>query len=142
MSAAVAVATMIAAREVMLPFILAIVIAYVLTPLVASLERRKMSRGLAVLCVYAAVLGSFGAFAWAISPRIGHEFRNLRQEIPKMSEQAKDTLDPRHHRPPRRHGAGPRAAPVPEEPPRTLPTSAFVARPQPDGSIAIDVGAA
>ena len=45
MSAAVAVAIMIAAREVMLPFILAIVIAYVLTPLVASLERRKMSRG-------------------------------------------------------------------------------------------------
>ena len=51
---------MIAAREVMLPFILAVVIAYVLTPLVASLERRKMSRGLAVVCVYAIVLGSFG----------------------------------------------------------------------------------
>ena len=88
-SGVIAVTVMIAAREVMLPFVLAVVIAYVLTPLVASLERRKMSRGLAVVCVYTFVLGSFGTFAWAIAPRIAHEFRNLRQELPKMADQAK-----------------------------------------------------
>src|SRR5579864_79471 len=71
-SAAIAVAVMVAAREVMLPFILAVVIAYVLTPLVASL----------------------GAFSWAIAPRIGHEFGNLRQELPRMSEQVKDRWIP------------------------------------------------
>jgi predicted PurR-regulated permease PerM len=131
---------MIAAREVMLPFILAIVIAYVLTPLVASLERRKMQRAWAILCVYAAVLGSFGAFAWAISPRIAHEFRNLRQEIPRMSEQATTRWIPALTK---KLGAmGVTAEPPPEEPaPEEAPTSAFVARPQPDGSIAIDVGA-
>jgi predicted PurR-regulated permease PerM len=41
-SAALFVAVVIAAREVMLPFILAIVIAYVLTPLVAAVERRNV----------------------------------------------------------------------------------------------------
>jgi predicted PurR-regulated permease PerM len=132
---------MIAAREVMLPFILAIVIAYVLTPLVASLERRKISRVLAVLCVYAVVLGSFALFTWAISPRIAHEFRNLRQEIPKMSEQAQSRWIPALTE---RLGAMGLAPPPPspaEEEPEPPPNSAFVARPQPDGSIAIDVGA-
>jgi predicted PurR-regulated permease PerM len=132
---------MIAAREVILPFILAIVIAYVLTPLVASLERRKMPRGLAVLCVYTAVLGSLGLFAWTISPRIAHEFRNLRQEIPQMSEQAKTRWIPALTKKLGAMGLTP-AEPPPEEPaPEEAPTSAFVARPQPDGSIAIDVGA-
>jgi predicted PurR-regulated permease PerM len=130
---------MIAAREVMLPFVLAVVIAYVLTPLVASLERRKMSRGLAVLCVYAFVLGSLGTFAWAIAPRIAHEFRNLRQELPKMSDKAKDRWIPAITD---RMSALGLAPPQPQapEPSEPLPSSAFVARPQPDGSVAIDVG--
>ncbi len=132
---------MIAAREVMLPFILAIVIAYVLTPLVASLERRKMSRVLAVLCVYAVVLGSFGLFTWAISPRIAHEFRNLRQEIPKMSEQAKNRWIPALTERLGAMGLAPSQPPPEEEEPEPQTNSAFVARTQPDGSIAIDVGA-
>jgi predicted PurR-regulated permease PerM len=130
---------MIAAREVMLPFVLAVVIAYVLTPLVASLERRKMSRGLAVVCVYAFVLGSFGVFTWAIAPRIAHEFRNLRQEIPKMSDQAKERWIPALTDHLTALGLAPAQVPA-AGPPEPAPSSAFVARPQPDGSIAIDVG--
>ncbi len=140
-SAAIAVAIMVAAREVMLPFILAIVIAYVLTPLVASLERRKMSRAAAVVSVYALVLGSLGAFSWAIAPRIGHEFGNLRQELPRMSEQVKDRWIPALTAHLGTLGLAPAQAPAPPEPTEPVPTSAFVARPQPDGSIAIDVGA-
>jgi len=130
---------MIAAREVMLPFILAVVIAYVLTPLVAALERHKLSRGMAVVCVYALVLGSFGAFTWAITPRIAHELRNLRQELPKMSDQAKDRWIPALTDRLTALGLGP-APPAPTEAPEPVPSSAFVARPQADGSIAIDVG--
>ena len=62
-SAVVAVAVVLAAHDVMLPFILAVVIAYVLTPLVAMAERRKLPRPVAVLLVYAVVLGSIG---WAV----------------------------------------------------------------------------
>jgi predicted PurR-regulated permease PerM len=144
-SAAIAVAVMIAAREVMLPFILAVVIAYVLTPLVASLERRKISRGVAVLCVYALVLGSLGAFSWAIAPRIGHEVRNLRDELPKMSDQVKDRWIPALTTRLSAIGLAPALAPTPAQPPaaespEAAPSSAFVARPQSDGSVAIDVG--
>ena len=138
-SSAIALLVMIAAREVMLPFILAVVIAYVLTPLVASLERRKMSRGLAVVCVYAIVLGSFGAFTWAVAPRISHEFRNLRQELPKLSDQAKDRWIPALTDRLSAMGLAP-AQPPTQPPPEAPPSSAFVARPLPDGSIAIDVG--
>jgi predicted PurR-regulated permease PerM len=138
-SAAIVVAVMIAAREVMLPFVLAVVIAYVLTPLVAALERRKMSRGLAVVCVYAIVLGSFGGFVRAVAPRITLECRNLGQELPKLSDQARDRWVPAITDRMRAIGlAAP--APVTQEAPEAAPTSAFVTHPNPDGSIAIDVG--
>jgi len=93
-SAAIVVSVIVAAREVMLPFVLATVIAYVLTPLVAELERRNVSRGLAVIFVYAIVLGSFGGFGWAIAPRIAFEFHNLRQELPNLADQARDRWVP------------------------------------------------
>jgi predicted PurR-regulated permease PerM len=136
-TAAVVVAVMIAAREVMLPFILAVVIAYVLTPLVALLEKRRVPRAAAVLCVYAVVLGSLGGFLSAIAPRIGGEFRGLHDELPKITTQIRDRWVPAVTERLRAIGMAP-VPPPPEA--EQAPTSAFVARPQPDGSIAIEVG--
>jgi predicted PurR-regulated permease PerM len=138
-SAAVAVAVIAAAREVMLPFVLAIVIAYVLTPLVAELERRNVSRGVAVVVVYALVLGSIGGFGRAVAPRIAFEFRNLRQALPNLADEARDAWVPAITERMRAVGLAPAAPPVVETP-TPIATSAFVARPQADGSIAIDVG--
>jgi len=138
-SAAVAAAVMIAAHEVMLPFILAVVIAYVLTPLVAMAERRKLPRPAAVLLVYAVVLGSLAGFVRGVTPRIALEFRNLRGELPALAEEAKQTWVPAITERLRVLGFAPPSAPL-EPPPDLAPTSAFVARPQPDGSLAIDVG--
>jgi predicted PurR-regulated permease PerM len=138
-SAAIVAGVMIAAREVMLPFILAVVIAYVLTPLVAMLERRKVSRGIAIICVYAIVLGGFGGFARAVAPRIALEVRNLHQEVPRISDQVRDRWVPAFVDRLRAMGLAPAEDPTPEAP-ETPPPSAFVARPQGDGSIAIDVG--
>jgi predicted PurR-regulated permease PerM len=138
-SAFIVVAVMVSAREVMLPFVLAAVIAYVLTPLVAEFERRNVSRGLAVIAVYAIVLGSFGGFGWAIAPRIAFEFRNLRRELPSLADQARDRWVPAITDRMQAVGLAP-AKPTEPEPAETVPTSAFVARRQADGSIAIDVG--
>jgi predicted PurR-regulated permease PerM len=138
-SATIVVAVIVAAREVMLPFVLAIVIAYVLTPLVAGLERRSVSRGLAVISVYAIVLGLLGGFGWAVSPRIAFEFRNLRQALPTLADQARDRWVPAITDRMRAVGLAPAAPPVPDTP-EPVATSAFIARPQADGSIAIDVG--
>jgi predicted PurR-regulated permease PerM len=137
-SAALAIAVMVAAREVILPFILAVVIAYVLTPLVAALEKRRVPRAVAVLCVYAAVLGSLGGFLTAIAPRIGGEFRGLRDELPKVTAQIRDRWVPAITDRLRAVGMAPETPPP--EAAEQAPSSAFVARPQPDGSIAIDVG--
>jgi predicted PurR-regulated permease PerM len=142
-SAAVAVAVVFAAHEVMLPFVLAVVIAYVLTPLVAMVERRKVPRPVAVLLVYAVVLGTIGGFVRGVAPRIGFELGNLRSELPKLASEAQHKWVPAINDRLRQLGlAPPEAAPVtpPADSPEPAPTSAFVARPQPDGSLAIDVG--
>ena len=123
----------------MLPFVLGAVIAYVLTPLVALAERRKVPRPLAVLVVYAVVLGAMGGFVRGVAPRIAFEFRALRGELPALAEEAKQRWVPAITERLRAIGVAP---PDPDALQAAEPasTSAFVARPQPDGSLAIDVG--
>jgi predicted PurR-regulated permease PerM len=139
LSALVVVAVTVAAREIMLPFVLAMVIAYVLTPLVAMAERRRLPRPVAVLLVYAVVLGSMAGFVRGIAPRIALEFRNLRGELPALTEEAKQKWVPAITERLRVLGFAP-PAPEVEVPVEPSSTSAFVARPQADGSLAIDVG--
>ena len=45
-------------REVVLPFILAVIIAYVLTPLVAWCERRGLQRSVSIIAVYVVTLST------------------------------------------------------------------------------------
>jgi predicted PurR-regulated permease PerM len=138
-SALAAVAVIVAAHEVMLPFVLAIVIAYVLTPLVAYAEERRLPRPAAVILVYAVVLGSLAGFVRTVAPRIAFEFRTLRGELPALADEARTKWVPAITDHMRALGIGP---PTPAATPEPEPasTSAFVARPQPDGSLAIDVG--
>jgi predicted PurR-regulated permease PerM len=138
-SAAIAALVVLVAHEVMLPFVLASVIAYVLTPLVGRLERRKVPRAVAILLVYAVVLGTLGGFVRGIAPRIAFEFRTLSAELPQLAAEARDHWGPAIADRMRAVGITP-PAPTAEAPPPAS-TSAFVARPQPDGSLAIDVGA-
>jgi predicted PurR-regulated permease PerM len=145
-TAAVAVCVVVVAHEVMLPFVLAVVIAYVLTPLVAAVERRRVPRAAAVLLVYGVVLGTIGAFARGVAPRMGSELMGLRSELPALAREARDKWVPAVTERLRSAGLLPTE---PESPPvddgdaatGAGPASAFVARPQADGSIAIDVGA-
>jgi predicted PurR-regulated permease PerM len=139
LSAALAVTVVIAARAVMMPFIFAALIAYVLTPLVARAERRGMHRGAAVLLAYLVVFGSLTGFGILIAPRIAVEFRNLRRELPALTHLATSTWVPAITDRMRAMGLAP-PAPEDNDAPDNAPTSAFVARPLPDGTIAIDVG--
>jgi predicted PurR-regulated permease PerM len=138
-SALVAAAVVLAAHDVILPFVLAILIAYVLTPLVATVEQRRVPRPLAVVVVYAVVLGSIGGLLNEIAPRIALEFKNLRGELPALATQARERWVPVIADHLRAMGIAP-VQPAPDDASEPGPTSAFVARPQPDGTIAIDVG--
>jgi predicted PurR-regulated permease PerM len=137
-TAAVAVLVVAVAHEVMLPFVLALVIAYVLTPVVARLEGRRVPRAIAILLVYGVVLGTMGGFFRIVSPRIALEFRTLSAELPHLAAEGRDQWAPAIANRLRDIGISP-PSPSDEAPPPAS-TSAFVARPQPDGSLAIDVG--
>jgi predicted PurR-regulated permease PerM len=86
-SAALIVLLLWWASDVLLPFILAIIVAYVLTPAVTWCERRRVRRGLAIVIVYLATL-TFAYLGFAtIAPRIYSEAVNLSREAPSMARE-------------------------------------------------------
>jgi predicted PurR-regulated permease PerM len=136
LSAAIFALVVVLAHEVMLPFVLALVIAYVLAPLVAWVERKKVPRGAAILLVYVVVLGSFGLFARLTAPRVGQELVALRREIPEVMSEVRDVWIPRAEDKLRAVGLAP---PPPAEVPATH-APAFVLRQEPDGTLGVEVG--
>ena len=136
-SALVLVAVVVAARAVILPFVLAILIAYVLFPLVASVERRRLPRAAAILIVYALVLGTMGLFVRFAVPRLGQELGNLRNEVPVLARDAKDRWIPWVQEKLKSVGMTPVKK---EDDDDVSDEPAIVARQQADGTIAIDVG--
>jgi predicted PurR-regulated permease PerM len=77
-------AFIIASRQVLLPFVLALVVAYVLSPAVLWVERRRVPRWVAVLIVYALTLGAISGFVSLIVPRLVAEGQGLGAEWPKL----------------------------------------------------------
>ncbi len=68
-------------REVLLPFLFAVVLAYVLAPVVRLLER-GMPRWAAVLTLYSGLLLALTAFVWVGIPRLAVEVEKLARETP------------------------------------------------------------
>jgi predicted PurR-regulated permease PerM len=128
----------VAAHDVMLPFVLAALVAYVVMPLVTLAERRRVPRSAAIALVYTVVLGALFAVVQGTAPRIAFEFRNLGGELPALSAEVRDHWLPAAEDALR--AVGLTSAPPALDEADQGPTSAFVARPQADGSIAIDVG--
>ncbi len=89
-SAVLVVALIIAARAVLLPFILALVVAYVFTPAVLRVERLKVPRWAAILLVYAIALGMIGGFVGLIVPRLSAEVKTLTTEWPHLKQDVRE----------------------------------------------------
>ncbi len=90
LSAAVVIAVIVAAHQVLLPFVLALVVAYVLLPAVRRVEQLRVPRWGAILIVYALTLGAIGGFISAIVPRLVAEGRGLAAEWPRLTATARD----------------------------------------------------
>lgn len=74
--------------EIILPFILALIVAYVLTPPVALLERKtRIPRSLAIVTVYTVTFAALYLSVAAMAPRIYLEARELVREAPAMARQ-------------------------------------------------------
>ena len=141
--AAITATVIIAAREVMLPFVLAVVVAYVLTPLVGWFERKKFPRVAAILTVYALVLGSMGLGIRLIAPRLGVEVLALRSELPKVSKEIETKATPWLAEKLETFGVNEAPSPALADGGAPLPEDKeeadLVVRPRDDGSFAIDV---
>jgi predicted PurR-regulated permease PerM len=89
-SAVLVVALIIAARAVLLPFVLGLVVAYVFTPAMLRVERLKVPRWAAILLVYAIALGAIGGFVSLIVPRLRAEARTLSVEWPHLKSDLRE----------------------------------------------------
>lgn len=145
-TAAISIAVLIAARSVLLPFVLALIIAYVLTPAVAWVERRRVPRSLAIILVYVVVLGSLWSFVRLLAPRVGHEVANFRRELPAISKTVKTEWVPEVQQRLRAIGLGGSELPSPSERLERdrdgdgqEDAPAIIARPRADGSLAIEL---
>src|SRR6185295_14492622 len=131
------VAIMIAAHEVMTPFVMAMVLAYVLTPAVSLVESgfrgRRIPRGWAIVIVYVIVFGSLVVFIRMAAPRVGREIGTLGREMAHNAAVARAELIPVAQQRLTELGL---TGKEPEH--ETKP--AIIVRPEPDGSYAVDVG--
>ncbi len=89
-SAILAVATLLVANEVLLPFVLGLLVAYLLLPAVLRIERLRVPRFAAILLVYAVTLGVVAGFVAVIVPSLIAEGRALRRELPRQIAEAQD----------------------------------------------------
>lgn len=92
--ALVALALIVATRAILLPFVLALVIAYVLTPAVSLVERAKIPRWIGVIIVYLVTLGLAYGFFSLVTPRLVTETIGLRDELPGISIKLRDQWVP------------------------------------------------
>src|SRR5690606_27841526 len=139
------VALLLATRTVLLPFVLALIIAYVLTPLVGFCEQRlRMPRSLAILVVYAVTFGGIYSGVAAMAPRLYEETVHLTRDAPALLRQAAARWGPQVdawvnaylERGGPERGAAPEGAAEPEAP-ASEPAIAVLQRP--DGSLAIEL---
>jgi predicted PurR-regulated permease PerM len=93
--AAIVVTLLVSFRSVLVPFIMAAVIAYVLSPIARRLQAirigpRPLPRWAVVLGIYVALLAGLAAsIAWAV-PAIAGEVRDFaREEVPRLTEAAR-----------------------------------------------------
>jgi predicted PurR-regulated permease PerM len=128
-----------ATREVVLPFGLALIIAYVLTPLVAACERRGMRRSVSIVAVYLVTLSTLGGAVALMAPRIYQETLGLTQESPEIARRLANQWGPAIEARVEKfidRAAG--AASAASEP---APTTALEVVRRDDGSVGISVGA-
>jgi predicted PurR-regulated permease PerM len=141
---------LVLARHVVLPFIFALLVAYILAPVVHRMStrptgRRRMPRGLAIILCYIVLIAAVATFLFALLPRLYKDVSRLGKEAPTAYERLNDHYVPALAewleerfptlRPP---------APDKVEPPVVAdvpmpPGTSFVVTPLPDGRLAIQL---
>jgi predicted PurR-regulated permease PerM len=82
-----------AAGPVLLIFIVAAVVALVLNPLVRSLQRAHLPRGVAIAAVYLGFLGALVGIGILLADPVDKQIRNFRHNVPGYVDSANHSLD-------------------------------------------------
>ncbi len=82
-----------AAGKVLLVFIIAGVIALILNPAVAFLQRSRLPRGLAVLAVYLAFFLTLAGIGFLLANPISHQVRTFTDNLPHIVNEANKKLE-------------------------------------------------
>ncbi|MFD2670398.1 AI-2E family transporter [Marinicrinis sediminis] len=84
------------AKAVLTPFIIAMIISYVLNPVVCVLNDRGVPRTIAVLLIYALFIGSLTVMLMNLIPMFISQLKELNAHLPEMSMQAQEWLHAVH----------------------------------------------
>jgi predicted PurR-regulated permease PerM len=141
---------LILGRQVLLPFVFAALIAYILAPVVRWMTERRdgtrrMPRGLAIIVCYLLFIASIVGFGWLLLPRLAKDVSRIGTEAPALYKKVNEQWVPElaaylEERFPQL-GAGPvEAEETPVVPDVPLPPgTAFTVTPLPDGRLAVQV---
>jgi predicted PurR-regulated permease PerM len=127
-------------REVLVPFIFAVGVAYVLAPAVDRLARLRIGRfhlprGLAVIACYVVLLFGGAIFFVAFLPRLTDDFARLGKEAPRLWERAQNEWTPRAAR--WLEQQFPSLTPEAEAPPARAPGPVATELPPPPGTVLV-----
>jgi len=128
------IAMILAFREVLLPFIFAFALAYLMAPIIHRLQPR-LGRALSVILVYLSLFGIVTIFLVVFLPALVKDFARLRDTAPAAVEYVDQTYLPKLTRWFEESFGTLTAA----APPAELPHSELLARPGPDGTWAISL---
>ncbi len=137
-------------RKVLLPFVFASLLAYILAPVVRWMCERKdgtrrMPRGLAIILCYLVFLASIIGFGWLLVPRLAADVQRIGKEAPAIYKTVNETWVPELARYLEKRfpslaaaEAIPEAAPVVPDVP-IPPDTAVTMTPLPDGRWAVQL---
>lgn len=123
--------------DVLLPFILALVIAYVLTPLVDLCERARIPRSLSIIIVYLLTFGIIYVSIATIAPRLYSETAKLTRDAPALGRELATKWGPRVEHWVQGIFSGIKPQTTPAEPEVEQPELEIIKRP--DGSFAVEI---
>lgn len=81
------------AKAVLAPFLIAMIISYVLNPIVVLLNRRKVPRTVAVLMIYMVFFGSLAVVLMNLIPMFMTQLTELNEHMPEFTMKAQGMID-------------------------------------------------
>lgn len=78
--------------NLLLPFIISAIIAYLMFPIIKKMDQLNIHRGLAILIIYILFFGGIGYLFYLIYPAVIHQLRDLSENLPQLIAMYNDII--------------------------------------------------